>query len=269
MKVRFTCQVVRRLQFPVPASNTLRGAIGFRLHEFTEDAYGEFFAPRSVQGPSGLADPPRPFLIRAQHLDGTAWEIGQRYWFDLHLFDLRRPWLDLLAEILQTMPRSFLAGMDVTEVEVPLAAAAHPVEQLRVRFLTPTELKAGGRVLRTPEFAVLLPRVRDRISTLSELYGDGPLPLDFAEFGARAAGVRMIHCDVQEIVARRTSRRTGQTHSLGGFAGEAVYTGVLGEFLPYLRAAEWTGVGRQTTWGKGAIQVVDGVMYTKPEVPQE
>ena len=40
---------------------------------------------------------------------------------------------------------------------------------------------------------------------------------------------------------------------LGGFVGEAEYEGDLTEFVPYLRAAHWTGVGRQTAWGKGAL----------------
>jgi len=33
------------------------------------------------------------------------------------------------------------------------------------------------------------------------------------------------------------------------------YEGDLTEFVPYLRAARWTGVGRQTAWGKGAIEI--------------
>jgi hypothetical protein len=34
------------------------------------------------------------------------------------------------------------------------------------------------------------------------------------------------------------------------------YAGELGEFLPWLRAARWTGVGRQTVWGKGDLRVI-------------
>ena len=37
--------------------------------------------------------------------------------------------------------------------------------------------------------------------------------------------------------------------------GVAEYEGELGEFVPFLEAAQWTGVGRQTVWGKGAIRV--------------
>ena len=35
------------------------------------------------------------------------------------------------------------------------------------------------------------------------------------------------------------------------------YRGDLAAFLPYLRAARWTGVGRQTVWGKGEIEVAE------------
>jgi hypothetical protein len=51
----------------------------------------------------------------------------------------------------------------------------------------------------------------------------------------------------------RRSSRTGQVHPIGGFVGEAEYEGDLAEFVPYLHAARWTGVGRQTVWGKGEI----------------
>jgi len=35
----------------------------------------------------------------------------------------------------------------------------------------------------------------------------------------------------------------------------AEYEGQLGEFIPYLEAAQWTGVGRQCVWGKGEIHL--------------
>jgi hypothetical protein len=63
----------------------------------------------------------------------------------------------------------------------------------------------------------------------------------------------MTRCDLQQIEIDRTSRATGYTHPLGGFIGVAEYQGELGEFLPYLEIARWTGVGRQTVWGNGEI----------------
>ena len=52
-----------------------------------------------------------------------------------------------------------------------MLSRAQENQRLRVRFLTPTELKGGDE----PEFGVLIARVRDRISMLRALYGPGPL----------------------------------------------------------------------------------------------
>jgi hypothetical protein len=136
-----------------------------------------------------------------------------------------------------------------------LAPASELISRLRVQFLTPTELKSGHQIAARPEFAMLATRARDRISTLRDLYGEGALTLDFREFGARAASVKMTRCNIANVDIERRSTRTGQTHSIGGFIGEAEYEGDLREFLPFLKAAQWTGVGRQTVWGKGQIAI--------------
>ncbi len=142
----------------------------------------------------------------------------------------------------------------------PLTLSLNPEQpgasRVSVRFITPTELKAAGRDRALPEFGALLARIRDRIGTLRDLYGDGPLEIDFRAFGERAARVRMTRCEMAQVDTERRSSRTGQTHPIGGFVGEAEYEGELSEFIPYLKAAQWTGVGRQTVWGKGEIRIV-------------
>jgi CRISPR/Cas system endoribonuclease Cas6 (RAMP superfamily) len=126
---------------------------------------------------------------------------------------------------------------------------------VRIEFLTPTELKSKDQIADVPEFPILFGRIRDRLSTLSALYGGGPLAIDFAALGERAEAVRLAQCDIHPVSAKRRSGRTGQIHPVGGFVGSAEYEGELAEFLPYLEAARWTGVGRQTVWGKGEIRV--------------
>jgi hypothetical protein len=113
----------------------------------------------------------------------------------------------------------------------------------------------GAFLAARPEFSILMARIRDRVSTLRALYGSGPLEMDFKAFGERAAQVRMTRCELRHAEADRVSAKTGQRHPLGGFVGEAEYEGDLREFLPYLRAAHWTGVGRHTVWGKGVVEV--------------
>jgi hypothetical protein len=166
----------------------------------------------------------------------------------MNVFLTREAAVELFTRVMaQLGTLSSIAGMEL--LRLPLSAPEAPVCRVRVHYVTPTELKGAEQ----PEFGILLARIRDRVSTLRELYGDGPLTIDFKAFGERASRVATTRCELLPVSAARTSRTTGQRHSLGGFTGVAEYEGDLAEFLPYLEIARWTGVGRQTVWGKGEI----------------
>lgn len=248
--------------------------------------YARLFEPRGgADGPSGLVDRPRPFVFRAMHLDGKSFAKGECFHFDFHLFDIKPgavPYLVMtFAQLAQEglgrgrrrveltavtrldargEPAELIyeAGSTQGNEPAPLAPNLNTpegqVSRLRVRFVTPTELKCGNEIAERPEFGILAARARDRISALTTFYGDGPLAIDFHAFGERARLVKMTRCEIERVDIRRRSSRTGQVHPIGGFVGEAEYEGSLGEFAPYLQAAYWTGVGRQTVWGKGAIE---------------
>ncbi len=255
IRLRFHCRAGPSLFFPPgKAGNVLRGAFGMMLHETAgEPEYGRIFAPRAAGGPSGLADAPRPFVFRATPLDGLEIPPGGAFHFDAHLFDVRGDIRRRFAGAFAHWTRAEVISVEEREESVDLATAPEPAKRVRVAFVTPTEMKAGQQLVSRPEFPVLFARLRDRISTLRALYGPGPLEIDFRAMGERAARVRLAHCDLQWHSAERRSSRTGQIHPLGGFTGHSEYDGDLGEFLPYLRAGQWTGVGRQTVWGKGEI----------------
>jgi hypothetical protein len=230
-------------------------------------------------------------VFRAIHLDGKTFGVNQTFHFDLNLFDtdpttiaylilafaqLAREGLgperrkvqliSVCKRDLEDNPTSLIYkdGLiqnqsDVSPLTLDLEATTEQrISHIRVKFVTPTELKSGQQIAARPEFAIVATRARDRISTLRELYdptGAGALPIDFRGFGERAALVKMTRCRIQNVDIERRSTRTGQTHSIGGFIGEAEYEGELDEFVPYLRAAKWTGIGRQTVWGKGEIEI--------------
>ncbi len=246
---------------PGKAANTLRGAFGLALERIDP----RFFAPRRESGPSGLADPPRPFVFRARHLDGMTARPGDSFHFDLHVFTPDPHAHQAIAQAFKEAARAgFGPGRGRAAMHSPAAepvaielggGACSAAARVRIEFLSPAELKHEGRVVDRPEFGVLFARIRDRIATLRALYGGAPLAVDFAAIGARAAAVRMTACQLRHSASERRSSRTGQTHPLGGLTGWAEYEGALGEFLPYLEAARWTGVGRQAVWGKGEIAV--------------
>ena len=251
-------------------------------------AYARTFEPASLgDSPSGLSDWPRPFVFRARHLDARTIPAGSRFHFDVNLFQLRDPPIEYFVLAFARLAeeglgpgrgRAALAAVDqidpdgrpvwrlfdgqtlsgpagMAPSEVTLERLSAPARRVEVRFLSPTELKHRHQLAQQPEFGVLMARIRDRLSTLSQLYGDGPLEMDFAEFGRRAQRVKMTRCELAGVEVSRLSARTGQRHPLGGFVGFAEYEGELAEFIPFLEAAQYSGVGRHTTWGKGEIQV--------------
>jgi hypothetical protein len=127
------------------------------------------------------------------------------------------------------------------------------IDLVRVKFLTPTELKGSHHWPEQASFETLACRIRDRISTLRQLYGAGPLAIDFGKFAEAAARVEVRSAHLLRQDAMRRSSRSGLQHSIGGVTGEVVYGGSLASFMPYLQAARWTGVGRQTVGGKGEL----------------
>lgn len=278
----FTAREPVRFPHLVPA-NILRGALGVlsrplacpesclsatTCDERATCLYARIFEPTpTVSVPSGLADIPRPFVFRARHLDGKTIEPGEDFSFGLHLFledpaiieHLRRTFAALETHGLgETRGKAVLRNMKVEPQSLNLAPiSSQTTNPIRVQFLSPTELKTGGHLADEPHFPALFSRLRDRISTLRAIYGEGPAQVDFDAMGERAGAIRMTDCRIHPCGTSRFSTRTQQTHPLGGFVGEATYEGDLNEFRPWLEAAQATGVGRQAVWGKGEILVTD------------
>lgn len=244
------------------AGNLLRGRFGATLRALDAQAYRHWFEPHAAPGagPSGLADRPRAFVFRVAHLEGRTLSPAEAFDIGFHLFDTRGPRIELLAGVFSQLLDARLNAIEgaAEPLVLPLDPLPHPVARVRVHFVTPTELKSAGGLAPRPAFPILAARVRDRVAMLSQIYGSGPLPIDFAGCTERASHVRMTRCEIRHVAAARRSARTGQVHPLGGFTGEAEYEGNLSEFVPLLRAAQWTGVGRQTAWGKGQLLVDAG-----------
>lgn len=299
---RFNFVALETLQIPAgQGGNIVRGALGSTLRRIacvplcqgssTHDencAYSWLFAPKLDGGPSGLANPPRPFVLRAAELDGKVIEAGEHFHFDLHLFTpgdrALRAFASAFAELVHDGLGPARARVMLTEIDalneggrtspvygsgefaasrprplrMCLAPEAEPINTFEVQFLTPTELKYKGTTVQVPEFGILLPRLCARIASLLFLYGGGAPDLDLIGIGERAKAVKLLQSSLNWHDTERRSSRTGQTHPIGGFTGSATYEGDLGEFAPWLRAGYWTGVGRQTVWGKGKISLRTG-----------
>ena len=259
LKCRFV--VKTPLVFPTyTAANVFRGALGFALEHLGDS--DRTFHPVQETGPSGLADPPRPFVIRAEHLNGCRFVPREQFSMALHIFDgsLVNSFVDALrvaaaGGLGPLHGTAELAAFDNDPVSIDLRSGSQEVHRAGVRFLTATELKHQGAIVSRPAFGVLIGRTRDRVSTLRSLYGEGTLDVDFQEMNRRALTINLTRVELETVHRERRSSRTGQVHPLDGFTGYVEYEGDLTEFWPFLVAAQYTGVGRQTVWGKGAIEV--------------
>ena len=241
------------------AGNVLRGALG-QVLDVRLPKPGE---TQLANRPSGLEEPPRPFVLRAAHLDGRRFAPGEIFSFDVHIFEMRDSTPELFegafAELARTGlgPRrgrvDLIRPVVTTPVSLNLNGGTEETKRITIEFRTPTELK-GNRSRDSLPFGVLFARIRDRISTLRGLYGEGPLPISFKTLSNRADLVREVKSDLRYQDVSRRSSRTGAVHAIGGLTGTVEYEGELAEFLPWLRAAWWTGVGRHTVWGNGVIE---------------
>jgi hypothetical protein len=233
-------------------SNFFRGALGAALHGMCqcrecgggsgECIYRRYFKPQWREGPSGYRDAPRPFVLRMKS-----------FGVEVVSFELNPPW----PMFEQAFAKAGLECFNVrSRICLPMIGEPAP-GKLRVEFRTPTEIKEGGVVLEQPEFAPLIRRLAERVQALGTLYQGWPAEWNLREALAGAEDLRLAGWQWSRTETFRRSSTNGAVHSIGGFTGWAEYEGPVGKFRPLLEIGRWTGVGRQTMWGKGEIRVTD------------
>jgi hypothetical protein len=132
--------------------------------------------------------------------------------------------------------------------------------RVRVRFVTPTDLRGGEAAGDgAPAFGVLFRRARDRLGARASFYGEGPVGGDPRAVAALADTVETQRAAVRRVALERTSARTGERHPVSGLVGEVAYEGAaLAPLMPWLRLAELVHVGKHATFGNGRIAVEVG-----------
>lgn len=260
------------------AGNTWRGAFGFSLQRrfcvqrksggncscSPPCLYSQIFEPAWEGGPSGLSEPPRAFVFRAHDLDGRRFAPGEQFSLSLHLFTRDAEWVDAFRTAMTDAgaaglgtrgARAELTKVETQEFSVPLVPRDGAPARLTLEFLTPVEIKVEGRIVSSPKFGLLLRRLRDRVSSILSMYQGGTPDFDFKQLGELADRIKTHQAEWRRFDATRRSMRTGQRHSIGGETGKYVLSGDFTQILPWLEAGLWTGVGRQTVWGKGAYRL--------------
>jgi len=299
--LRFHFRVRRSVYFPpMKAGNLIRSALGVamkRIHcggysestcsnvdacpQATDCHYARVFAPRAPQGwPSGYADLPRPFVIRAAHLDGRNFPALTGFHFDLLLLSPSRAVYrplgcaivdfakgcfgpgDGLVEVsrieslgLDQEPVGSFDGKNLAkfDLSLPEPAACETDQCLEVEYVSPLDLRAQGQTVSEPIFSILFARLRERVILLSALYQGGAFG-HAKELIDLARRVEATAWDGGSLSVARRSASQHRSHDIGGILGTATYRGPVNPFLPWLQAAQWTGIGKHAVWGNGQFR---------------
>ena len=232
--------------------------------------------------PSGYREPPRSFVLRSPDWSQRTLAPGEHLITSLHLFDRRSEILNALLLAYSRMGDAGLgpgrAPLSLFQIRQPGRPTAlwtsrqggpiHPPaamtmdlspcetapQRIKASFLTPTEIKVQGEITRDAAFEPLFARLHERISFLIKYYSDSTTALASDLTLNAARKITTLRQSLRDVGVTRYSTRTGQSHPLEGFVGDAVYEGDFTCLWPWLKASEWTGVGRQTVWGKGAMR---------------
>lgn len=150
----------------------------------------------------------------------------------------------------------------VTEADVRERAGRLSGDNLRLRFLTPTRLIAGGKLSHTPDPAVLAARLAERLDGLEREYAPVPAGAGVAGGMGRWRAVAA-QCDLRVAEQRTTwvdtqsySNRQHRRTPTGGFVGLAQLAGSLSpELREMLVWGELLHVGKDVVKGNGWYQI--------------
>lgn len=123
-----------------------------------------------------------------------------------------------------------------------------PIEKdFTLRLLTPLRIKSNNEFLKTtPTLTKILYSIRNRYE---ELNGNGRVKLGYEpSFHERFARTRFL--DLSRYSSRQESKL-----GIGGIVGEIGYSNVDEESLKWLQLGEIIGVGKQTVFGLGKIEI--------------
>lgn len=148
----------------------------------------------------------------------------------------------------------------ITAADIQQRAATLPAD-VTLRFLTPTRLTDGGKLVHTPEPDILARRLAERMDALEAAYAPVPIGAAIATGGrwravADVCDAHLAQSAVTWVDTQSYSSRQGRRVPMGGFVGTAR---IAGDLTPELREllvwGEVLHVGKDTVKGNGWYQL--------------
>ncbi len=144
------------------------------------------------------------------------------------------------APVLRSDSRTVnVPSLPVTHADVLATAERLPASgDLTIHFITPMRLVDREQLVKVPYFRPLFQRLIERIKSLAENFGGGPVPYQIRELRDLAEGVGLVENHTSWLDLKGYSTRLGRQQVIGGLVGWATY-----------RSADWTPFRPWLVWG--------------------
>jgi hypothetical protein len=130
-------------------------------------------------------------------------------------------------------------ALPITHADVLAVAERLPVSgDITLHFITPMRLVDHEQLVKVPYFRPLLHRLIERVKSLAENFGGGPVPYDIRALRDLADGVALVENHTSWLDLKGYSTRLGREQMIGGLVGRATY-----------RATDWTPFRPWLVWG--------------------
>lgn len=128
-------------------------------------------------------------------------------------------------------------------------------DKITISLETPALLKYNKDFVDRVDFHIFIQNLYRRLSSLSYFYGSKRLELDFNDCIDRARNIDILTEETKWLQWERLSNRQGRKIAMYGLIGEITYSGELDEFIEYLVWGQYTGIGKNTTFGQGVYRI--------------
>ncbi|MCX8038610.1 MAG: CRISPR system precrRNA processing endoribonuclease RAMP protein Cas6 [Candidatus Sumerlaeia bacterium] len=125
------------------------------------------------------------------------------------------------------------------------------IPKVRLNFLSPLRVKSGGQMSEHVAFRTLVGSALRRLAQLQYFHCGTPLLLDFPAYLQEAESVPTENQQVRWVEWERFSSRQKTEMTIGGITGTITYSRVPAKYLPVLRLAVHTHIGKLSTFGFG------------------
>ncbi len=246
--------------------------------------YGKIFEPYFSDAASGLKNLPRPFILTFTNEERETIFAGESFNIGFNLFGwccdyyphfikaveeignegigpfrgkfvIRKVYSIDLEDNIQEIYDPNNAMKEVFPFTIPQTSFTFITTVFKINLKTPTKIIYNENVINDPDFYHIFLRIRDRLSSIAYFYNSVDLETDYKALEEKAMEVSTIKKNWKFVDIKRRSTRTRKVQDLSGIVGYGIYDfGSIENaelFYPWLKAAELTGIGKNTVWGMG------------------